>query len=100
MIKKILFTLTFVLTCAAIMAVPAKRGQWKTITLADGSQVRAELRGDEHMRAWFTADGRCYQLIDNDGCENTQSEGKGPKGQQFEAPCPKAGIRCAWQVYR
>lgn len=65
MIKKILFTLTFVLTCAAIMAVPAKRGQWKTITLADGSQVRAELRGDEHMRAWFTADGRCYQLIDN-----------------------------------
>ena len=66
MIKKILFTLTFVLTCAAIMAVPAKRGQWKTITLADGSQVRAELRGDEHMRAWFTADGRCYQLIDNE----------------------------------
>ena len=65
MTKKILFTLTFVLTCAAIMAVPAKRGQWKTITLADGSQVRAELRGDEHMRAWFTADGRCYQLMDN-----------------------------------
>lgn len=41
-------------------AVPAKRGQWRTITLADGSQVRVELRGDEHFHYFSDAEGRCY----------------------------------------
>ena len=34
------------------VAVPAKRGQWKTVTLTDGSQVRVELVGDEFMHFW------------------------------------------------
>ena len=42
------------------MAVPAQRGQFKTITLADGSQVRAELVGDEFMSYWRVDDGRCF----------------------------------------
>jgi len=41
-------------------AVPAKRGLWKTLTLADGSTVRAELCGDEHGRYYRSADGTCY----------------------------------------
>ncbi len=43
----------------AVGAVPAQRGIWKTVTLADGSKVQAELRGDEHMHYYQTADGTC-----------------------------------------
>lgn len=41
-------------------AVPAKRGQWKTVTLADGTQVKVELRGDEFMKYWQAEDGRKF----------------------------------------
>lgn len=50
------------LFCAVVFAVPAKRGVFKTITLADGSQVRAELRGDEHVNYWQSEDGRKFVL--------------------------------------
>ena len=42
------------------MAVPAKRGLWTTITLSDGTQVRVELRGDEHLHYLQATDGTCY----------------------------------------
>ena len=42
------------------MAIPAKRGLWRTITLADGTEVRAELVGDEHGHWLRAADGKCY----------------------------------------
>lgn len=43
-----------------MMAIPARPGQWKMITLADGSQVRVELRGDEYGSFWAAADGRKF----------------------------------------
>jgi M6 family metalloprotease-like protein len=42
------------------MAIPAKRGQWSTITLSDGTKVRVELRGDEHLHYLQAEDGTCY----------------------------------------
>lgn len=60
--KKRLLTSLAVLTVAlAVQAIPAKRGVWKTITLADGSAVRVELCGDEFLHYWRSADGTCYQ---------------------------------------
>jgi len=53
------------LMCAIGYAVPAKRGIWKTVTTADGSTVRVELRGDEFCHYWRAADGRCY--VENAG---------------------------------
>ncbi len=50
--------MTLATLCA--MAVPAKRGQWKTVTLADGSKVRVELRGDEFINYWQAEDGRRF----------------------------------------
>ena len=50
--------MTLAALCA--MAVPAKRGQWKTVTLADGSKVRVELRGDEFINYWQAEDGRRF----------------------------------------
>ena len=32
----------------AVMAVPAKRGQWKVVKLEDGTEVNVELVGDEY----------------------------------------------------
>lgn len=64
--------LLFVLSASAI---PAKRGQWTTITLADGSSVYAELRGDEFSRYYRSADGDCY-VAAGDNIYNKVEEGE------------------------
>lgn len=43
-------------------AVPAKKGVWRMVTLADGTQKRVELRGDEFCSYWVDADGVSYNL--------------------------------------
>lgn len=58
--KKILLSTLLLLVTAAVMAIPAKRGLWSTITLSDGTEVRVELRGDEFSRYLQAADGTCY----------------------------------------
>lgn len=58
--KRVLFFSLSLLVSAAAIAVPAKRGQWKTLRLADGTEVMAELVGDEYAHYYRTADGRCY----------------------------------------
>ena len=56
--KKVLVSVIFAfLPLVATLAVPAKPGQWRTLTLADGRQVRAELKGDEFMHFWQTENG-------------------------------------------
>ena len=57
----------FALSCA-VHAIPAKRGQWKNLTLADGTTVRAELRGDEFMSYWRTEGGQTFVLDAEKGC--------------------------------
>ncbi len=58
--KKTFTTIAMTLAALCAMAVPAKRGQWKTVTLADGSTVRVELRGDEFLNYWQAEDGRRF----------------------------------------
>lgn len=58
--KKIFLTMSFLAISAMIWAVPAKRGIWKTVKLADGTKVRVELRGDEHMSFWQAENGTKY----------------------------------------
>lgn len=41
-------------------AVPVRPGQWSTLTLADGTTVRAELRGSEYGTWFQDAQGQCY----------------------------------------
>lgn len=50
------------LCCASMLAIPARRGQWQTITLSDGRQVKVELRGDEHFHWWQDSLGNKYQI--------------------------------------
>ncbi len=58
--KKMILVLSLVLTCTVAFAIPARRGQWKTLKLVDGTEVRAELRGDEFFRFWQAEDGRKF----------------------------------------
>ena len=44
------------------IAVPAKRGQQKTLQLADGTEVKAVLVGDEFGHFWKGDDGKTYTL--------------------------------------
>ena len=43
-------------------AVPAKKGVWRMVTLADRTQKRVELRGDEFCSYWVDAEGVSYNL--------------------------------------
>lgn len=58
--KKIGIIGLFLLSAVVAMAMPVKRGQWTTITLANGQTVRVEARGDEWMHFWQAEDGVCY----------------------------------------
>lgn len=49
------------------LAVPAKMGQWRTVTLKDGTTVKVELRGDEHCAFWQADDGRCFVEGEGEG---------------------------------
>ena len=60
--KKVLVTTMMLAMTMAVMAVPAKKGMWKTITLADGTELRATLVGDEHGHLWKAENGQAYSL--------------------------------------
>ena len=52
--------LSLVLTTLTVSAIPAKQGQWQIITLADGTEVRVMLKGDEHAHYYQDAEGNNY----------------------------------------
>ena len=58
--RRNILLLQLLMTAILVMAEPAKRGQFRTINLSDGSQVNAELVGDEFMNYWKAEDGRCF----------------------------------------
>ena len=60
--KKVLVTTMMLAMTMAVMAVPAMKGMWKTITLADGSELRVTLVGDEHGHFWKAENGQAYSL--------------------------------------
>lgn len=63
--KKLFLTNLFALVAAFAMAVPAQRGQWKTITLVDGSLLKVEAIGDEFCHYWRSAAGDAYVMKNN-----------------------------------
>jgi len=59
--KRLLVCLSLLLLVVGVMAIPARPDLWKTIRLADGTEVRARLVGDEHLHYWQAEDGQCYR---------------------------------------
>ena len=62
--KKLIFTFALAVLALTVSAVPAKPGLFRTLTLSDGTTVKAQLVGDEHGHYWLSADGRAYQQMD------------------------------------
>ena len=58
--KKLFLTLSLLTMTLGLMAVPAKKGAWKTIKLSDGKTVKALLKGDEWGHYLQTSDGHRY----------------------------------------
>ena len=52
-----------VVTAGAVSVLP---GQWERLLLDDGTEVWAELTGDEMFHYWLTGEGQCYVL--QEGC--------------------------------
>lgn len=59
--KRSLLLGLFLAVAAVMMAIPAKRGLIRTLTLADGTTVQATLVGDEFAHFWLAPDGTRYQ---------------------------------------
>lgn len=66
MIRKLFFTMSLLFFAVMTFAVPAKRGQWRHIRLTDGTIVNAELRGDENLSFYQSADGRMFLWHDKE----------------------------------
>lgn len=74
--KKWLFVvIALFVAVVSVNAIPAIRGIWRVLKLTDGSKVRAELRGDEHLHYWQSADGKKYVESGQDGVYRLLDEG-------------------------
>ena len=62
------------LVAISTIAIPAKPGVWRTISLTDGTQVKVQLVGDEFMHYYQSADGTRYQYDKSTGNYYLQSE--------------------------
>lgn len=58
--KKIYMLLLLLIGGLSMQAIPVKKGIWMTITLADGTTVRAEQKGGEFLRYMQDANGNTY----------------------------------------
>ncbi len=89
--RKIVLTLSFIVMAIAAMAIPAKPGLWKTIKLANGTEVRVQLRGDEHCHFWQADNGTCY--LERNGAYVVADKAKLVKhGQQRRCEAAKAQL--------
>lgn len=64
--RKTILILSLLMAVMTVMAVPAKRGIWKTLKLTDGTEVRAQLMGDEHVHFYVSDDGTKYMASGDD----------------------------------
>ena len=57
-LNRILVAAAMACSAISVNAGPVVPGVWRDITLADGTQVHAQLRGDEFGSFWQDADGK------------------------------------------
>lgn len=97
--KKLFTTLLLMVITLSMSAVPAKKGIYHTIRLANGTEVRAQLMGDEHLRFYQTEDGQKYmadgdvfvkadmqQLAKRAATRRAAIKRKGPRKTSFSEP--------------
>lgn len=75
--KYIKSSIVLVSLCFATLgahAIPAKPGIWNIITLTDGTQIHAQLRGNSHLSFYEDSQKNVYQLTDNGRYQLTTRE--------------------------
>lgn len=84
--KKFTTIILCLFVAVALHAIPVKPGQWKTIRLANGTEIKAEFKGDEHGHWWQAADGKCYvKVAQTDYYEEAAKEQLQKKAQMKRA---------------
>ena len=74
-LHKIIGTALLQAWAVAVCAIPALPGQWRTLRLTDGTEVRAELRGDEYGAYWTDSEGQAY-IYEAGGCYRRADRGQ------------------------
>ena len=72
--RRFVTTLLLAFSMLAVMAIPAKRGVSKFVTLTDGSTVKVSLAGDEHLHFWVDSLGNRYVPDDAQGLYRLASD--------------------------
>ena len=72
--QRIFFLNALLCLALSLWAVPAKRGVWRSISLADGTQVKVQLVGDEFMHYYVSADGTKYEKNQGTGIYEVLAE--------------------------
>lgn len=72
--RRLLLTASMAIMALAASAVPAKRGQWRNVQLANGGTARVQLVGDEHMHFYVSEDGTRYSLDSATGLYSPMSD--------------------------
>ena len=80
--RRVLFSILFILGFASLWAAPAYRG-WQTKTLTDGTTIKVRLVGDEFYSYWETEDGE-IALEQKDGTFVKSKELR-PSSEEFRA---------------
>ena len=60
MMKRYFLMMMVAALTSCAWAIPAKPGQWRILQLENGTTVRAELVGDEHLHYWQDEQGNAY----------------------------------------
>ena len=63
--KKLFTAICLALVTATALAIPAKKGLYTTLKLDNGTEVRAQLCGDEHLKFYLADDGTRYTRNSN-----------------------------------
>ena len=93
LITRCVLGLLLLATAAQTQAMPAKRGQWQTLTLTDGTTVTAQLVGNEHLHYYQTADGQIYTATETEGIYQKTSATLLEQRARWRAPRKASGPR-------
>ena len=68
MTRRFITLLLSLFTIHIALAMPAKPGTWRILSLSNGQQIHAQLCGDEHFNFFKTAEGQCYTFDPQTSC--------------------------------
>ena len=88
--KKFYLTLLLMVVTVTMMAVPAKKGIWKTLKMQNGTEVRAQLVGDEFGHHWRTQSGQCFISVNGVLEEETATARQNAAQRRAQAPALRA----------